>query len=541
MVTVANPYRDQRTQYDPGMGMDELCDALNLGLYIGVNAGSGAAPTISSAIVSFLQSGSGAIARTMQGKARESVSVKDFGAVGDGTADDTAAIQACFDACSSGTSGTGLDGSAFPPTVLIPSGDYKIASTITVPNAIRVVGDGRWNSRLTAASGFAGVMMQDKGNAAKVQLENFQLNANDEAGVTNILDLGNGATSVWGTGGYAKGLLLRGGTTSVNTGTVGLYHQSNVISILDVHTMYCDTGIEEVAGSNVCYYDDISVLGSATYGLKTVGESAIGRIEIEAPTAACVGLYVNRQVSVGHMTYSQATGVTNPFAIEIVSGAVSFEMGQFVHAVKSGAVLTNVISDARSGYPANWGARSGSPKITTGIMDELHIGGTNAFRIAGMQFTNVQLQLTNTAGTLQHRIGSVGDPTVAGPFAASINGAVATLTNTPTGADGSTAFAAGGKVLSVATNVFALDTLDHATQQNVPILGCWVGRSTTGDSIQIYPRVISRDVNGVTRERLELALYDAATGNALAINTTTIGASESIFIFVSCFLLVTSG
>jgi len=41
------------------MGMDELCDALNLGLYIGSQAPSGSLPTISSAIISFLQSGSG--------------------------------------------------------------------------------------------------------------------------------------------------------------------------------------------------------------------------------------------------------------------------------------------------------------------------------------------------------------------------------------------------------------------------------------------------------------------------------------------------
>lgn len=53
---------------------------------------------ISSALVTFVQSGAGAVSRTVQSKLRDTVSVKDFGAVGDGVADDTAAFASAQDA-----------------------------------------------------------------------------------------------------------------------------------------------------------------------------------------------------------------------------------------------------------------------------------------------------------------------------------------------------------------------------------------------------------------------------------------------------------
>jgi len=53
-------------------------------------AGSGAA------LSGFIQTGTGAVSRSAQTKLRDTVSVKDFGAVGDGTTDDSAAFQAAL-------------------------------------------------------------------------------------------------------------------------------------------------------------------------------------------------------------------------------------------------------------------------------------------------------------------------------------------------------------------------------------------------------------------------------------------------------------
>ena len=68
----------------------------------------------------FIQAGTGAVQRTVESKLQDMVSVKDFGAVDDGVADDTAAIQAAINA---------------GKPVFMPSGEYLVSSVLrTVAN-----------------------------------------------------------------------------------------------------------------------------------------------------------------------------------------------------------------------------------------------------------------------------------------------------------------------------------------------------------------------------------------------------------------------
>jgi hypothetical protein len=92
-----------------------------------------------SALVSFLQAGTGGVARTLQAKSRDFVSVKDFGAVGDGVTDDAPAFNAAL-AASVGA----LAGKA----VYVPGSNarYVIGSTIVVPGGARLFGDGARSS-----------------------------------------------------------------------------------------------------------------------------------------------------------------------------------------------------------------------------------------------------------------------------------------------------------------------------------------------------------------------------------------------------------
>lgn len=102
----------------------------------------------SSALLSYTPAGTSAVATTVQTKLRESVSVKDFGAVGDGTTDDTAAIQAAFNFLVSQTSAglttsgsftTSFSGNS--PRLYFPKGTYRITSVITIGSYLEVFGD----------------------------------------------------------------------------------------------------------------------------------------------------------------------------------------------------------------------------------------------------------------------------------------------------------------------------------------------------------------------------------------------------------------
>ena len=85
--------------------------------------------------VTFLQAGTGATQRTALAKLRDTVSVKDFGAVGDGVTDDTAAIQAAINAASY--------------AVFIPAGNYRCNGRVNLKAHLSIFGSGMGSTIIT--------------------------------------------------------------------------------------------------------------------------------------------------------------------------------------------------------------------------------------------------------------------------------------------------------------------------------------------------------------------------------------------------------
>ena len=146
------------------------------------------------------QGGTGAVARTTASKLQESVSVKDFGAVGDGVTDDTAAIQAFFNASKNKRG-------------FLNAGKYKINTSITLDTtqSYFIEGDGYDDNAVLASviynSGSSyGLYINGTGQVTDnlLKMENFAItgNALSDSGIyaievpglriNNVLSANNG-------------------------------------------------------------------------------------------------------------------------------------------------------------------------------------------------------------------------------------------------------------------------------------------------------------------------------------------------------------
>lgn len=107
-----------------------------------------------SSLIGFIQAGTGAQARTVQAKLRDVVSVKDFGATGDGSTPDTAAFQAAINYCQDNLK-----------ALYIPANNvsafYKITAPLVVSKPLVMYGDGSRSVTLFGVGFSAGQYLLD--------------------------------------------------------------------------------------------------------------------------------------------------------------------------------------------------------------------------------------------------------------------------------------------------------------------------------------------------------------------------------------------
>jgi hypothetical protein len=289
---------------------------------------------VDASIVSYEPPYTGSVATNVEAKLAQIVSVKDFGAVGDGVANDAPAIQAAIDAMAALGGGT----------VYAPSGTYLLASftsapyyTVKAKSNVSVFGDGPdtifklANGMVTSVQGVAFLYSHDVA-LTNIRYSNFKVdwngpnNLNQNTVASNVCRLGGGAgitnwhiDNVWflNPGGHHNIVIAGGGNNNSVTNCLfqnaGRAVTGNTL-ITDHSSIYTDCN-QLIVSNNVFTCDNLN---------DTV--------------ATAIELHGNQIICEGNSVYGYSIGV--------IAGA-SENTGNNFHYNISDNVLTNVIDGIR--------------------------------------------------------------------------------------------------------------------------------------------------------------------------------------------------
>jgi hypothetical protein len=277
------------------------------------------------------------IERTLQEVLDETVSVKHFGAVGNGTIDDTAAINRAIRQIY--VSSLNSSYSPVRRTIKFPAGTYRITSNIVIPPNCTLTGDGKNNSIITSNVG----VIQTCDSLFQIAGD-LGLNSATLPGNITVRDLSLSTTST----SVPAVLLLSAKDVvfdSVNL-TGGNYNLSVIGSSANVEvssstllgaTVGTINIADSVAGliSRSNYFDTVRVpLSTGTNSVTTLSNGA-GRIDYEITTGT--------NYRAGTIKYNRSTGVTQ-FDDEFSEPVTSLGANLWIRS--NGAVICTVGSSS---------------------------------------------------------------------------------------------------------------------------------------------------------------------------------------------------
>ncbi len=397
----------------------------------------------SSSSQTFTQAGTGAVARSAQNKMRDIVSVTDFGATGNGTTDDTTAIQAAI--TSLGSNGGGL---------YFPTGTYKITAGLTIAHPMVLFGNGAGSIiapnfatgdaiSITVAVAAAGVVLRDLTfNASVSRTANYYVNfaSCNYCQLIGCTFLG-GYSGVGLTGTIATGIHIKdcrfNSLTQNNIDVIAQSGTSGCIDCIIKDTLIAgaSSGSQSNAGINILCAGDITLDHVSTV------YAGIG-LNVVPPSGSVVqALFVNDCLfdsgsSHGIVAGGSGTGVVrlfkgeNIWACSATGGNNGITLGSNSGTIKK-TDLTNVVASNNAGVGILIGVNATNTTLIGGSASQNTSHGVsvaanaNLFKIIGMDLgaagtftTNGGWGLIVNAGTSDNYIikGNWFDVNTSGAF-----------------------------------------------------------------------------------------------------------------------------
>lgn len=301
--------------------------------------------------------GTGAVTRSVQSKLRETVSVKDFGAVGDGVTDDTLAIQAAINSFGGASTGTGA-------TVYFPNGNYLITSSLFLNYNTSLLGE-KYLTIITASGNFAAIRWNSAipSYSRHISIDGFRfVGAGKTSGFTNNTAIrldhpwgmdGLNLKNLWINGFAGYGIQTDQQGSNLTTNCFQFSHWDTIfikdcgvgilmgegfcgesvfsnITILSCNTYALEFSIGPVAGNQGQHWDTLAIGLCPTaiyFGAGNVGNITFTNAHIEASTN--YGVWFN-SVSASGITFNQCRFVNNPVGVQCdAGGLITFNGGNW--------------------------------------------------------------------------------------------------------------------------------------------------------------------------------------------------------------------
>jgi len=263
--------------------------------------------------------------------------VKEFGATGDGSTDDTVAIQAALDAADA------------PPenvksAVYFPAGTYMF-SNLLIADFTLVFGQAiHGQTVLKRIVGSTGLAITDKGNAQHISLKDIRVELQSVAGTG--LELGFGATP-WGSNGMLENFEIRDG------GGIGIRVKTNVNFMKRVATHNFPSGAHLEVTQGLLFIDGLIMSGTRStkniHLTSTALRCNLRDVYIENPSATDAILIEGSHNLLDGIFFSTATSGTTTNLFRIASGGFANNITNIKATLFGSYAVTNAFKDDQGG------------------------------------------------------------------------------------------------------------------------------------------------------------------------------------------------